>query len=443
MGATEPAHGRELNPLRPAFPGMADHEWLRRVRRDLHRHPEPAWCEFYTTGYIADELEKLGVDYELGRAFLAADARLGVPDASEIDEWRERAREAGTSDDVLDACDGGFTGLLATVERGEGPTVTLRVDIDGLPRKESTAESHTPVREGFRSETPAMHACGHDAHAAIGLGVLADVLDSDFSGTFRVLFQPAEETAGGAKPVAESGVLDDTDYLFAVHVGLDHPTGEITAGIEGFLAVRQFRADFAGESAHAGAKPEAGRNAVQAMATAVQNLYAIPRHGDGATRVNAGRVGGGTAPNIVPDEAFIEGEVRGETTELMAYTYDRATTVLDAAADMHDCRVETETLAEAPNAASDDELRALVAAAAGANPDVESVVDRDDLGGSEDATYLMQRVQERGGLATYVGVGTDHPGGHHAATFDVDEATLDIAVDTLTGAVERAFAERP
>jgi len=422
---------------------MADHEWLRRVRRDLHRHPEPGWCEFYTTGYIADELDALGVEYELGRDFLAADARLSVPDEETIGEWRERARDAGTREDVLDACDGGFTGLLATVERGEGPVITLRVDIDGLPREESSADDHTPAREGFRSETPAMHACGHDAHAAIGLGVLADVLEGDFSGTFRVLFQPAEELASGAKPVAESGVLDDTDYLFATHVGLDHPTGEVTAGIEGFLAVRQFRADFAGESAHAGAKPEEGRNAVQAMATAVQNLYSVPRHGDGATRVNAGRVGGGTASNIVPDEAFIEGEVRGETTELMEYTYDRATTVLDAAAAMHDCTVDTDMRAEAPNAESDDELRALVAAAADVTPDVERVVDRDDLGGSEDATYLMERVQSQGGLATYVGVGTDHPGGHHSATFDVDEATLDIAVDVLVGAIGEAFKQRP
>jgi aminobenzoyl-glutamate utilization protein A len=74
---------------------------------------------------------------------------------------------------------------------------------------------------------------------------------------------------------------------------------------------------------------------------------------------------------------------------------------------------------------------------------VERVVDRDDLGGSEDATYLMERVQEHGGLAAYVGVGTDHPGGHHSATFDVDEATLDIAVDVLAGAIGRAFRERP
>jgi len=420
-----------------------DGDWLRRVRRDLHRHPEPAWCEFYTTDYIARELDELGVDYELGAGFLAADSRLGVPDEGTLEEWAERAREAGASEGTLDACAGGFTGLLATVERGEGPTITLRVDIDGLPRAESESPEHTPVKEGFRSETPAMHACGHDAHAAIGLGVLRALVDHDFAGTLRVLFQPAEETAGGAKPVAESGVLDDTDYLFAVHVGLEHPTGELVAGIEEFLAVRQFRAEFSGESSHAGAKPEAGRNAVQAMATAIQNLYGIARHGDGATRVNAGRVGGGSAANIVPDESFIEGEVRGENTELMEYVYGRAETVLESAATMYDCSVSIETRGEAPSAESDDELRAVVRTSGEHTSGVERILSRDALGGSEDATYLMDRVQSHGGLATYVGVGTDHPGGHHSATFDVDERTLDIAVGVLADAIETTFAERP
>jgi aminobenzoyl-glutamate utilization protein A len=159
--------------------------------------------------------------------------------------------------------------------------------------------------------------------------------------------------------------------------------------------------------------------------------------------VNAGKVGGGAASNIVPDEAFIEGEVRGETTELMAYAFERAERVLDSAAEMHGCSVETDVLAEAPGAKSDDELRTLVRGAATAHPDVERVVGSDDLGGSEDATFLMRRVQERGGLAAFVGVGTDHPGGHHSATFDVDEETLDIGVAVLADAVRSVFEKRP
>jgi aminobenzoyl-glutamate utilization protein A len=85
----------------------------------------------------------------------------------------------------------------------------------------------------------------------------------------------------------------------------------------------------------------------------------------------------------------------------------------------------------------------LVAAVAGETGDVDSVVERADIGGSEDATYMMAHVQERGGLAAYVGVGTDHPGGHHTATFDVDERSLPIGVDVLSGAVLRLASERP
>src|SRR5699024_2506666 len=144
---------------------------------------------------------------------------------------------AGAREDVLDRLEGGYTGAVAVLERGAGPTVALRVDIDGLPREESESEEHTPVREGFRSETGAMHACGHDAHATIGSGVLEAIAESDFQGTLKLLFQPGEEMVAGGKPMADSGHLDDVDYLLAVHVGLDHPTGEVVAGIDDFLAV--------------------------------------------------------------------------------------------------------------------------------------------------------------------------------------------------------------
>ncbi|MFC7142218.1 amidohydrolase [Halosimplex aquaticum] len=415
------------------------------LRRAFHRRPEPAWREFWTTARIVEELRSLDVDeIRVGPEVLDADERIAVPDDAERDRWFQRALDAGADPEILDRLRGGFTGAMATVEGGDGPTIGLRVDIDGLPREESTDDEHAPAREGFRSEHEgAMHACGHDAHATIGLGVLEAVADSDFEGTLKVFFQPAEEAIGGGKPMAESGLLDDVDYLLAVHVGLDHPTGEVVAGIEGFLAVHQFRADFSGEPAHAGARPSEGRNAVQAMAAAVQNLYAIPRHEDGKTRINAGKVGGGSATNVVPEEAHIEGEVRGETTALMEYMRDRARSVLDGAAAMHECDVEVTPQGEAPGAESDDAVVDVVEAVAGLTDGVDSVVRTDDLGGSEDATYLMRRVQENGGKAAYVGIGTDHPGGHHTATFDVDEESLVVGVETLTETVRALARERP
>ncbi len=413
------------------------------LRRAFHRHPEPAWREFYTTARIVDELERLGVDEIHVGPDALGDTREDVPADDELAEWFDRARAAGAREDVLSTVEGGCTGAVAVVHQGEGPTVGLRVDIDGLPREESADTKHIPAAEGFRSETGAMHACGHDAHMTIGIGVIEAIQDSDFSGTLKVFFQPAEELIAGGKPMAESGHLDDVDYLLALHIGLDHPTGEIVAGVDGFLAVTHMNADFVGEGSHAGDHPESGRNAVLAAATAIQNLYAIARHGDGSTRINAGIVGGGTATNIIAEDAFIRGEVRGETTALREYVRDRAETVLQSAADMHDCAVDVSFGPDAPSAESDDALAARVVEVAEEVSGVDSILPSDDLGGSEDATYLMRRVQENGGLASYVIVGTDHPGGHHAATFDVDEESIRIGVETLAGTIERVGRDPP
>ncbi|ELY89019.1 amidohydrolase [Natrialba hulunbeirensis JCM 10989] len=410
------------------------------LRRDLHRKPEPAWREFYTTARIVEEIQsRVELDeLHIGPDAIVGEHRLAVPDDAEIAEWYEQASEYDIDEEILSQLEGGYTGAVAVLERGEGPTVGLRVDIDGLPQPESEDDEHAPVAEGFRSEHDgAMHACGHDAHATIGVGVLEAIAESDFSGTFKVFFQPAEEVIGGGKSMATSEHIQDVDALLAAHIGLDHPTGEIVAGIDGFLAVSHLDATFTGAPSHAGGHPEEGRNAVQAMATAVQNLYSIPRHSDGPTRINAGVVEGGTAANVIPEEAHIEAEVRGKTTELMEYMRSNARRVIRNAAEMHDCEVEIELGSEAPSATSDQDLVSIVSEVAGETAGVENVMERDELGGSEDATFLMQTVQDNGGSACYIGVGTDHPGGHHTATFDVDEESLQHGVDVLTGAVEQ------
>lgn len=424
---------------------QATRDHLVDLRRDLHKHPEPAWREFYTTARIVEELDRIGVDeLHVGPDAINTDERMAVPDDEELDRWFQQAKDAGADPEILGQLEGGYTGAVAVIEQGAGPTVGLRVDIDGLLRDESTDEDHAPVEKGFRSEHDgAMHACGHDAHATIGLGTIEKIKESDFSGTLKVFFQPGEEMIAGGKSMAESEHIEDVDYLLAAHIGLDHPTGEVVAGLDGFLAVSHFLAEFDGVPAHAGGRPNEGENAIQAMAAAVQNLYAIARHEDGATRVNAGKVGGGTATNIIPEQAHIEGEVRGETTELKDYMVERADRVLSGAAEMHGCEVTTTTNGEAPSAESDQGLVDIVGDIAGDTDGVENVVERDELGGSEDATYLMQAVQKKGGLAAYIGVGTDHPGGHHTATFDVDEESMPIGIDVLAGSIERIAESRP
>ncbi|SMO64723.1 amidohydrolase [Halorubrum cibi] len=411
------------------------------LRRDLHRRPEIGWREFYTTDRIVEELEEIGPDELYVGHEIHREERIRPPTDDQLARARERALETGVDDDVLSQVEDGYTGALAVLEKGNGPTVLVRVDIDGLPQPESDDPDHHPAAEGFRSEyDERMHACGHDAHAAIGVGVFEAVKESDFEGTLKVLFQPAEELGAGAASVVGSGHLEDVDSLIAVHVGLDVETGVVIPGIESFLAINGFEATFEGAPAHAGNSPHEGAHAIQALSTAVGNLHAIPRHGDGATRINVGVVEGGTATNVVPESASLEGEVRGTTTDLRDYLEEHATRVLRSAAELHDCEVDVSFRNGAPSAECDDSIVDAVSAAAAGRDATVTPDEGDALGGSEDATRLMRAVQRNGGEATYVGFGASNPTGHHTATFDVDEAVIPLAVDTLTDAVRSLSA---
>ncbi|GAA0234836.1 amidohydrolase [Haladaptatus pallidirubidus] len=415
------------------------------VRREFHRYPEPAWCEFHTTHRLVEELREIGVDeLAVGTEAYDSDDRMAVPEDDEIEQWYERALERGADPDLLDTMAGGNTGVVAALDKGSGPTVGLRVDIDALFIEESTADDHAPAAEGFRSEGDGtMHACGHDTHMTWGLAVLEAIEESDFEGELVVFFQPAEEVSGGGHPMAESRFADDLDYLFAVHVGLDHPTGKVVAGIERPLAMCHVDVTFEGTSAHAGKAPEEGDNAMQALGTAIQNAYAIPRHSEGMTRVNLGRAEAGTASNVIAERAHVAAEARGETTELKEYMKSRLTRTLESAAEMHGCDVDIDVVSESPRADSDAELAEIVADAAHDTHGVNSVVPAADFGASEDATFLMERVQEGGGLATYLIVGTDHPTSHHTPTFDVDERSLGIGVEVLRKSILAVAADDP
>jgi len=407
------------------------------LRRELHRYPEPGWREFETTDKLVEAIEAIGVDeLAVGREAYDPADRMAVPNSETIEPWVDRARERGVRADVLERTNGGVTGCVAVLDRGTGPSIGLRVDIDGLLIPEATDDDHHPAEAGFRSEVDgAMHACGHDVHMTWGIAVLEAVAASDFAGRFVVFFQPAEELSGGGYPMAESRFAADLDALFAAHVGLDHPTGTVVAGIERPLAMAHVEATFDGTSAHAGKAPEEGDNAMQALGTAISNAYGIPRHGDGMTRVNVGYAEAGSASNVIADHAHVEAEARGETTELKEYAKSRLERAFRGAAESHGCTLGFDVVSESPRADSDPALAEHVAESATGIEGVETVLDTADFGASEDATFLMERAQADGGLATYLIVGTDHPGAHHTSTFDVDERSLLIGADVLSEAV--------
>jgi aminobenzoyl-glutamate utilization protein A len=411
---------------------------LRDVRRDLHEHAEAGWKEFRTTALLAAALDDLGYELSMGPAAVDPDGRLGVPDDDALAAARRRAADEGAPEAYLDRTEG-ITGLVATRRFGDGPTAGLRVDIDALERQESMDDDHRPAREGFASRHPGeMHACGHDAHAAIGLGVARAFAESPdgFDGTLKLFFQPAEEGGRGGKPMSETDQLADVDGLLAVHVGLDEPLGTVVAGYDRPLSNAKLDVDFRGEPAHAGGAPQAGRNALQAMATAIGELYAIPRHADGATRINVGQIASENAQNVISEAARMRVEVRGESHDLNEYMLSRARRVLSGAAEIHGVDHETSLYGKTTTFENDDAVVETVAAAAESVAGVDAVT-RKEFGGSEDASYLIRRVQESGGRAAYLGVGASNVAGHHTARFDIDEDCLEIGVAVLTDAIRR------
>lgn len=408
-------------------------------RHDFHKYAEAGWTEFRTASLIARRLTELGFAVAAGREVIDAESRMGVPGAEALAAHWERARAQGGDPKFLQAVRGGFTGVVGVLRGGDGPTIGLRFDIDALELQESRDPRHRPMAEGFASiNNGVCHACGHDAHAAMGLGVarVLSGLRHALRGTVKLIFQPAEEGVRGAKSMVAAGVVDDVDEMLAVHVYSGWKTGQVATAKGGFLATDKFDVIFTGKPAHAGGAPHEGKNALLAAATAVLNLYAIPRHRDGATRINVGRLVAGQGRNVVPPSAQLVMETRGATSELNAYMYDAAMRVAEAAAAMYDCTLDVQAMGGAQSADSDPQLAHRVA---------EIVRNLDGLtvrladpggGGSEDYTYMMQRVQSLGGRATSMGLGADAGGwGHHTAEFDIDDQALPLGVKFLVAAV--------
>lgn len=411
-------------------------EKMREWRRDLHKYPERGWAEFRTTAKIASALKACGWAVRFSKEFLHAEDIMG----RSIDVPSEKARAAaqGAAPGLL-AEMGDYTGLAAELDTGrEGPHVMLRFDIDCVECQEAEDEDHLPSRLRFASVNKGlMHACAHDGHAAAGLA-LAELLMAEkekLRGKVTLLFQPSEEGVRGGYAAARSGIADDADYFLALHLGLGRPAGTVVCGMGGFLFTTKFDAEFTGAGAHAGAEPERGRNALLAAAAAALNLHAIAPHSKGATRVNVGVLQAGCGRNVVPPAALMKMETRGENAESAAYVYGRAMEVLKGAAAMYGTKLSVTKQGESIGAESDAALAKVIAEAARAAEGVTQVEIRGVMAASDDACWLMERVQKRGGLASYICVGADTAAGHHNERFDFGENAMDTALSLLAGTV--------
>jgi amidohydrolase len=243
---------------------------LIQLRRHLHAHPELSGQEHRTAALVAGELRR----------------------------WGWQVREAV-----------GRTGVVAELGPERAPLVALRVDMDALPIEERTALPWASTQQGL------MHACGHDIHTTVGLGVAALLasVPERLSARVRLLFQPAEETAQGAGWMRGDGAMDGVRALFGVHVFPSIPVGRVGVRCGSLTAAAgELEIEVLGESGH-GARPHQSTDAIWIAARVVSGLQeAISRRLDPLhpVVVSFGRIEGGKAFNVIADHVRLLGTVR-------------------------------------------------------------------------------------------------------------------------------------
>ena len=410
---------------------------LRNIRRQLHRFPELAYTEFWTTAQICKYLDDWGIDFQYGEDLyqeidLGEFNKMLSDRIKDIDQCYEQAARREDSR-WLAKQKGGFTGVIARIKGGRpGPKFGFRFDIDGLPITESKEDDHFPAKEGFASTNANMHSCGHDGHAAIGLGLAKRLNDNrnQFAGECYLIFQPAEEVGLGARIFQQFQAVKNLDTIISTHLGIISHRKVIT-NLQ-FLASKVFQVEFKGVEAHAANSPHLGKNALLAACNAVTNLYAISRHSDGVSRMGIGRFVADYPSNIVPGKAEFRMELRSEKQEVCDFLLERATSIIKGAAQMHEVEAEIKFEGESITTANSIPLANKIRKAAlKAGVSQEDVIDYHIALGSEDAVYLTKTVQKNGGLGTYIGLGSPTRGGHHNPCFDFDEDLLLWGVNIL------------
>lgn len=374
-------------------------ELLIATRRDLHRHPEIGFEEHRTAGIAAERLRAAG--YEV---------RTGI---------------AGTG--VVGTLRGGA---------GAGPTLLIRADMDALPIQEENSHDYASTIPGR------MHACGHDAHVAIGLAVAERLARrrNELAGEVRYVFQPAEEGMGGARRMVDEGVLEGVDAALGLHIWTGLPTGVVGA-VDGpqMAGSQEFRIVVKGRGGHA-AMPHQTIDATLVASHIVVALQSIVSRSVAPTEagvVTVGSLHSGTAMNIISDSAVLEGTMRAFTTDLQELLRRRVAEVARGVAAAHGAEVDVQFHHLIfPPTTNDARLAGIVREVAARVVGPEKVRSDDAVCtmAAEDFSEFGVRVPA---CYFFLGAyseeaGAVHP--HHSPKFDVCEKALPIGVDILEGA---------
>ncbi|MDH3272024.1 MAG: amidohydrolase [Gemmatimonadota bacterium] len=410
-----PAQAQDVDILRRSVDELAAaiNDEVVAWRRDIHANPELGMQEFRTAGLVAEHLESLGIEVETGV---------------------------------------GGTGVVGVLRGGRpGPVVALRADMDGLPVTEMAdvpfASRVTTQWQG--REVGVMHACGHDNHVAILMGV-ASVLASmreTLPGTVKFLFQPAEEGPGGAAPMIADGALEDPrpDAVFGLHV-FPMPVGTVAYRTGGMLASSDaLRIVVRGIQTH-GAMPWAGVDPIVTASQIVVGLQSIVSRQvdltDSPAIVTIGQIEGGNRGNIIPDTVLMIGTIRTLNPDTRTLVHERVRRLVENVAEANGAEAEVTINLGYPVTVNDPALTTRMVPSlqrvAG-----EGVVVMPPATGAEDFSYFAEEVP---GMFIGLGVGADDPSlvhPNHSPFFYADERALPIGVRALASLTVDFLSSNP
>ena len=403
------------------------------TRRTIHKMPEEGWTEFETTYLVYQRLKSLGyTDIRLGTQIINPEFVMGRDEVI-VEAAIKRSVSHGVPLDFIENKLQRYTGCIAVLNTNRpGPTTALRFDMDCNPVQETADPEHLPNKLQFASEHPGyMHACGHDAHTAVGLAVARWAMENieQLRGTIKFIFQPSEEGVRGAVSIVKSGILDDVNIIMAGHCGGISKLTEVGLTHRGMMASTKFDIRFKGTPSHTGNAPHKGHSALLAASATAMMLVGITRHGDGASRIAVGRMTAGEGRNVTPVNAYIQGEVRGETAEINDFMMDKVRKIVEGNALAYEVEASIKIVGQATTLPECPKLLDDIREIAQSIPSISKIHELTIPSGSEDYTHMMRRVVDKGGQAAFWRWGCNHHG-HHRGDFDIqDTVSMPIAFE--------------